>query len=677
MTVKCVPFIMLLTCFGMTASQHWLDIDAQDLGDPSAAPIQPLSFRSLALDVVALESLLENAPPEGSDKGLLLELPTPDGLWESFAVFVSPIMAPALVERFPNIVTYRAQSLDSHASARLDFTPHGFHAMVRDARGTWYIDPYVPGLPEYAISYFHNQMDSPSLADFQCFVQDTINKRVPNARNAPIEGELLRYRCAIACTGEYASFHGGTLDLAMAAIVTALNRVNQIYENDVAVRMLLVANNDQIVYLDGASDPYTNGSVLTMLGENQLNLDAVIGNANYDIGHVFSIGGGGVASSGVCRLGQKALGVTGNSNPIGDPFYVDYVAHEMGHQFDADHTFNGSSGSCSRGNRNGPTAYEPGSGSTVMAYAGICGAQDLQNNSDPYFHGVSQDQIVAFTRTGSASACAQPLPVENSAATVSAGESYTIPQLTPFALTGSATDPNDDPLTYCWEEFDLGPSGSIGTDNGSSPLFRSWSPSQQPTRTFPRRSDLLENRLAIGEVLPTTDRNLDFRLTVRDNHPGGGGVAFDTVRLTVTTESGPFLVTSPNIKLSWGIGGREVVSWDVASTDSGAVSCTLVDILLSLDGGVTYSELLASNTANDGSELVVVPNLETSMARVKVACTDNIFFDVSNTNFNITHVKTQCTSAFVNWRLPTEGIFLDINGNSVVDIADLIYCIFN
>ncbi|MBZ0089783.1 MAG: hypothetical protein K8H90_05325, partial [Thermoanaerobaculia bacterium] len=374
---------------------------------------------------------------------------------------------------------------------------------------------------------------------------------------------------------------------------------------------------------------------LTMLGENQSNLNAVIGSANYDIGHVFSTGGGGIASLGVvCSASNKARGVTGRGAPTGDPFYIDYVAHEMGHQWGANHTFNGSTGSCSGGNRASSHAYEPGSGATIMAYAGICGAEDLQPNSDAYFHRDSLDVIETFSRSGGGNACKALVATGNLATPeVDAGEDYTIPISTPFALTGAATDADGDTLTYCWEQWDLGPAGPA--ISGNAPIFRSFNPTPEPTRTFPKVADLVDGTPTIGETLPTYARTLHFRLTARDNAVPAGDEEYDESVITVSAAAGPFLVTAPNSAIAWNGIGPHAVAWNVANTTAAPVSCATVDVDLSTDGGFTFPHPLAVNVANDGSEAVYTGVADSATARVRVGCRGNVFFDISNADFTI------------------------------------------
>lgn len=629
----------------VTAANGRRDEIWKDVGQvPSAlqrkeAWIRPASARVMELDIEAWTNAIKRIQPETSDLSWtdaeIITLPMPDGTFALFQIAESPVMAPELAARFPDIKTYSGVGLDDpHATLRMDWTPQGFHAQILSPRGAVYIDPYSKGdRSTYSVYY---KRDHRRNDDFQCLVRDRDERPAPTASRGDVtalrSGPTLRaYRLACAATAEYTAFHGGTVTQGLAAIVTAVNRVTGVYEKEVGVRLVLVANNNLLVYTSAAGDPYTNNDGTTMLDENQANVDSVIGSGNYDIGHVFSTGGGGIAGLGVvCNNSRKAEGVTGQSSPIGDPFYIDYVAHEMGHQFDADHTFNSTTSSCN-GNRNAPTAYEPGSGSTIMSYAGICGSDNLQNNSDPYFHSISFDQIIAYIESQS---CDNPTSTGNTAPDVEAGPNYIIPAGTPFILTASGSDIDGDPLTYCWEERDLGVATTLtAPDNGSSPLFRSFNPTTNNWRTFPRLTNILNNTASLGEKLPTTSRTMSFRVTARDNQLDGGGVNTDDMVVTVSTNAGPFTVTAPNSAVIWS--GQQTVAWSVAKTTGTPVNAQNVDIHLSIDGGFTWPFELAIGTRNDGTESVILPNITTTNARIKVQGSTNIFFDVSNVSFSI------------------------------------------
>lgn len=607
--------------------------------------VRPVGGRQLLLDLDKIKTQLAGAPLEsrvGDGAGLraapvVIALPKPDGTFERFEIFESPVFAPGFAAEFPDIKTYRGESLDSpQSNVRCDITPLGFRAQVLSAEGSYWIDPVSMGDTNLYSTY--RKSDLVRSEAWTCEVID--QPGVPQAQN-PFEDRtsvgptLKTYRLACATTFEYTSFFGGTVALGQAAVVTAVNRVNQVYENDLSIHMNLVPNNSSIVWATSA-DPYTNSNGSTMLSQNQTSIDSIIGSSNYDIGHVFSTGGGGVAGLGVvCTAGNKARGVTGSGAPTGDAFWIDYVAHEMGHQFGGNHTFNGNDSNCGS-NRASSAAYEPGSGSTIMAYAGICGSNNLQSNSDPYFHVKSFDEILTYTNSRT---CQVNSSTGNNPPTVSASGAN-IPINTPYTLTATGSDPDGDAITYCWEMYLLGSAqNSSGfpsnfPDTGSNGAFqRSWNAVTANFRQIPRNSNLLANTFALGETLPLFSRNIPYRVTVRDNK---GGVNNAQITITVTNTSGPFLVTSPNTAVSWAGGSTQNVTWDVANTTASPVSAANVDILLSTDGGNTFPVTLASGVPNTGSASVVIPNTATTTARMKVQGSGKIFFDISNTNFTIT-----------------------------------------
>ena len=625
-----------------------------------AATVRPFAFDA-RLFAEAVRGVASERPDEVGTPSTLLELPHPDGGLALFRVIESPVLAPELAARFPQIRTFRGEGIDDPtATVRFDVSPRGFSAMVLSASGAWYVDPWGPDSPGVVASYHRRDALRDPEHPFRCQGParrpglETSSFRVVRSEAGPADlphlsvGETLRtYRLALATTGDYATAVCGaapTKPCVASELAAAVNRITGIYERELAIRMTLVAGNADLIFLDPATDGYADDDAEAMLGQNQAKCDAAIGSANYDIGHVFSTGGGGLAYLGVvCATGWKAGGVTGSGNPTGDAFWVDYVAHEMGHEFGANHTFDSRVGSCGGGNRNDGTAYEPGSGSTIMAYAGICGSEDLQPNSDPYFHAASYDEIVAYTsdaRPDYGGSCPTSAATGNSAPTVNAGADYVVPARTPFALTGSATDPNGDALTFGWEQMDLAATGT-GTagpplvDDGSRPIFRSFNPTTSPTRTFPKLSDVLAGTTTRGETLPTTTRTLTFRLTARDGRAGGGGVGSDTAVLSVTDMGRAFAVTAPASAVSWTGGSTQTVTWDVAGTNVAPFNCSWVAVTFSADGGLTFPTTVLASTPNDGSQAITVPNVPTTTARLKVSCVGNVFFAISRPSFTV------------------------------------------
>jgi hypothetical protein len=554
------------------------------------------------------------------------------------------MMEPELERQFPNFKSYRGQGIDDPTmTVRFDQTPAGFHAIVISPDRMFYIDPFPlrRGDNETHITFF--KADYPTdEKQIRCLVGEDaegpaiLNRRA--SRTTPMSnGETLRtYRLAVAATGEYTKFHGGTVQGAFNAIYKTVSRVNAIYENELAISLRLIGDETKIIYIDSDSDPYTNSSAAKLVGENQKNLDEVLAPDKYDIGHVFSVGGGGMAAlRSVGRNGAKGKGATGSEKPVGDSFDVDYVAHEMGHQFGANHTFNATTGSCGTGNRNPTTAYEPGSGSTIMAYAGICGESDLQLNSDSYFHNASLEEIIGYVTSAEVKSVPIITPTNNRPPTIVAGQNFTIPKSTPFALRGTGTDLDGDSITYSWEQFDLGePSPPDDDLEALRPIFRSLNPARNAVRFFPRMENLLSGRPSIGESLPAHHRAMSFRVTARDNRAGGGGVSYTTASATVVTDSGPFLVTQPGAATVWMGGSSQTVTWDVAGTATEPINCRNVRISLSVDDGKTFM-VLNPSAPNTGMATINVPNKPTSNARIMVEAVDNVFFNISRGNFKI------------------------------------------
>jgi hypothetical protein len=573
----------------------------------------------------------------------IIDLPLPDGKYVTYQLTPSRVMHPELAAKYPSIKTFSGVQLGHPENqGKFDITPQGFHGVFNLGEEKVFIDPSNRDSNSHYYNYYRK--------DAQPIDQSELSQRLsPRKRHADSSGESLKkatvnlattaelvtYKLAIATTGEYAEFHGGTKETTLAALVTLVNRLNDVYQRDLAMTFELVADNDSIIFTDSSTDPFENTDADIDVNTDVIN--AAIGFDNYDVGHLVGTGGGGLASfRSVCKS-YKAEGVTGSSRPTSDSFYIDYVAHEIGHQFGADHTFNGTQGAC-EGNREFNSAYEPGSASTIMGYAGICGGQNIQNSSDPYFHIHSIDQINAFK--GTLASCGIKTAMSNEVPSVDAGADYTIPAKTPFTLVGNATDADADSLSYSWEQFDLGAASTSAaedaTDNGDRPLFRTFSPTNSSERTLPKLRDILTNTATYGEALPTVERALNFRLVVRDNQ---NNLVDDAMTVSVIAVEKAFSVNDIS---AWN-GLNQTITWYTADTENAPVSCAAVDILLSTDSGANFEHILASGVENDGEHNVNVPNLTSDNARVKITCNDNIFFAINQDDFAISSTVVPAT----------------------------------
>lgn len=561
-----------------------------------------------------------------------LNLPLPDGKEVTFNLQPYDLLPSDLAARYPGILAFKGYDESNPVeTGRFDLGPQGFHAMFSHQGRMVFVDPLRNG-EGYAIYY---QQDAHSRLEEEADkVIGTQAKAL--ARQVLVDGnERKRYVIAISAAGEYTQYHGGTVEAGLGAIATLLNRVNEVYQRDVAAEFQLASGNDTIIFTDTGTDPFNNddGDIdanVTVQQNAQTQAGTKLG--PFDIGHVVNTGGGGLAGLGVLCTAEKSAGMTGSPNPVGDAFFIDYVAHEIGHQFGADHTFNGTTGSCGGGNREASQAWEPGSGSSIMAYAGICGEENLQANSLPYFHSKSIEQMRAhMARVAS---CGSSQSLTNNAPQVAAGNDYVIPANTPFVLKGAGADLDQDPLSYTWEQIDLGTeSFSVASmvDDGSRPLFRFVAPTALPERTLPSLPSLLSNTLAKGEAWPATNRALNFRLTARD---GKGGVASDDMKIQVVNTGSAFRLTSPLVT-PLGAGANQTIGWDVAGTNAAPINCSKVDLSLTRDEGVSWT-LLASGQPNSGSANVTIPAGNDGTARLKVACSDNLFFAISPLKLSVT-----------------------------------------
>lgn len=620
------------------------------------------------LDIDGLKNAVLHSPKRGINSvksNVIVSFPGAEGQLERFRILEASNMEQGLAERYPDIKSYVGQGIDNPtATIYFSISPLGLQTMQLNAdQSAVFIEPYSQDLRTYSVYRKADKIQS--LSHFECTVIDQTHDSAEtsgiNLRPNADDSTLRTFRLAMSVTGEYTTYFGGTKALALAAINNTMTRVNGVFEKDFGVRMNLIANNDAVIYTNASTDPYAAAASMSSWNSQlQSTLTSVIGEANYDVGHLFGASGGG-GNAGcigcVCVNGQKGSGYTspGDGIPSGDNFDIDYVAHELGHQFGANHTF-------SHTNEGTGVNVEPGSGSTIMSYAGIT-PQDVQAHSDAYFHAASIQQVTNNIKNKT---CQTNTATGNTVPTAAAGLDYTIPKSTPFMLTGTGTDANGDALTYVWEEMDSASSTQTGASSAASatktsgPTFRSYAPSISPVRYFPNMSRVLAGATTTSgseitvEALPSVARTLNFRFTVRDNRVGGSANNSDDMIVTVNGTAGPFAVSAPNTAISWAGGSSQTVTWNVAGTTANGVNCANVDILISTNGGTTWSTLLAA-TPNDGTQAITVPNTAGTQNRIMVKGTNHIFFDVSNTNFTITAGTSDTTAPSAPTSLTASG----------------------
>ena len=659
---------------GLFGQSYWQKVDKSVIENYRSGDriIFPTEFEAFSLNADYLKNEFSKVPDQKiggtRNKSKIISIPFPTGELVDFDMWEASVMHPKLQEKFSEIKSFKGLSTNGKYITRISFSPAGLNAVINTSEGTIYIDPIFPDNPEvYQSYYIKNQIvpeeykkgcgfkADPS-DDFEDFEEDfEVTKRSAQV-------DLRKYRLAMACTGEYATIVGGTTSDVMQQINIAVNRLNLVYELNCGMSFELIENNDILIHLDPETDPYVNASDGGgLLGQNVSAINGAIGVQNFDIGHIITrscTGVAGIANGSSACNNNKAAGVSCVGNGNMTSFASSTMAHEVGHQFSGGHTWN----NCQPDNPDvfgqfaAGSAYEPGSGSTILSYSGTCGSNNTQVDED-YF---SAGSIIEITRHAFIDnpGCGVQIPSNNEEPIIMMPyeDGFYIPQSTPFILDATAIDANGDDLWYAWDQFNLGPVSPLGSPTGNAPSFIPVTPDEKSIRYFPRLNWVRANLNREVEVLPTYERDLNFQFVVRDRNPEASAVVMEEIEFHVADNAGPFFVTQPNFNPDNTVVGAELeVLWDVSNTDIAPVNCELVNILLSTNDGLTFDRVLARNTPNDGNQVVRIPNAQTLEARIKVEAVDNIFYDMSNSSFIISE--------------PTESTYIYELSNNFFDVC--------
>lgn len=695
--------LFCLISVSMDAQSLWTKSSISKFRDANEEDkmVLPEKFIAYTLSIEDLKVSLENVPNEEDKKngiaGAIVQLPLPDGTFEAFEVYDSPVFAPKLAAKYPSIKSYKGKSLKTPGmNVRFNTGPYGFHAAIHSISNVFYIDPYArENTKEYLTYDVKDHISQFEIPGPLCGVHEEVKESTIEVRSNPRSAgpvDLNVYRLALACTGEWGSVRG-TEEKALADMNTGVNRINQIFENELAIRLILIDDNDKLINLDPLTDPYLQtSSGSAMLGANTGILNLRVGLGSYDIGHVYhrACDVGGVALLGsMCNSSIKGAGVTCHFSSNLNYIAANTTSHEFGHQMTAQHTFN----NCA-GNESPADAFEPGSGTTIMSYAGACGAQNVVQDGDIYYHVNSLIQIYNHTRGDglAGDGCAEILETSNLEPTVEIfhESGFTIPEQTHFYLEGIGTDDNEeDQLTYTWEQMNRGPTSNLGSPIGDAPHFRSVLPGLSPLRFFPSADNIMNGSFDRTEVPFEGDRTVNFMLTVRDNNSEAGTAVWEEIEFHVADTPVRFGITSQDNSEIYTVGEEIDITWNVAGTDLPPVKAERMDILLFTGNAATFSltdednvTVLAKDVFNTGSCKVIVPNKITQKGRIIIKASESIFFSINTTNIRIQEsnepnlivnssplAQIKCLPADFTYEVSSEE-HLDIEGDITYTILD-------
>ncbi|WP_281987814.1 reprolysin-like metallopeptidase [Aquimarina aggregata] len=702
-----VILISLLIIPQLIFAQHKSIWNSVDIKTRTSNQWSDVQTNQKELNIEVLNEVLNQVKINGN---AILTMPHPIGGELIFNVESSNLLSKEIQKKYPEIQTLRGQSANGER-IRMNVNALGLSAIIFSEEGTIFIAPSTKESKLY-ISYF--EMDDHCSSDdyrFQCQTaenpaekthkssKELVSSTMFNKRT--IGDEYKKYRLALIVKANYTNNRAnGDVNAAFNEIISIVDIATGIFESQVGITFEIVTD-EETIFTESNSGPYGDRpiNINILRGEDNDRIRAItylddetnLGFDNYDVGHVIASGfDGGIASTGQVCNNLKGGGMS--AFPRGrsvDYFAIRTFTHELGHQFGAGHTYSASCGDHPTG-----SAFEIGSGHTIMSYADICGNHNnIPDGTQPYFHAISVEQMIAFTSENSGKKCFTSIAITNAPPSVTIPESgFNIPINTPFVLQGQASDQDNDTLIYNWEQFDLatesedldkpvdenapdllskeefveqgiaalygaGPDasedeinaayqlyleqyndlfGPVFSFRGDGPLFRNFVPTSSSKRYFPSLDLILSGNASPMEVLPFTSRDLNFVFSARD---GKGGLSNDILSFSSTTEAGPFVVTTEFSNPSYNGFSSITLLWDVANTTAPPINCQNVDILYSINGGETFDIVLKEGILNDGSEVIELPNIETNQARVMVKASDNIFFNVNDRNFKIEAVN--------------------------------------